>query len=120
MSKSGFRRVQAFIPPLYAQRLRAGGFPNDDIRYLCGSLRATASFIDNGRLACMVCDPWPSYCPYYDTAKNHCKCKHPCDFEDDSYKPKKTFDGLEAFWEHLIDDHDNMEPRPIAWFKESW
>lgn len=120
MSKSCHRRVQAFILPLYEQHLIEAGFEEDDIDELIGPLRATVTYVENGKLACMLCDPWPRYCPDYDRGKEHCDCDHPCDFEDDSYKPKRTFNSLRDFWNHLFKDHNNHKLRPMDWFNKKW
>lgn len=118
MSTSGFRRVQAFIVPAYMDRLTKDGYDDNQVELLSGKYRASISYMGHYSFTCMLCDPWPGYCPDYDKGWDTCSCEYLCDFADYSYTPRKLFD-LAGILKHVWVEHTGHE-RPESWFTEAW
>ncbi len=118
-----WRRIQAFVPQVYHNRLEAFGYTPTQIHTLTHEYVSTASLLDDGTLVCMLCDPWPKYCPDYDRARIPCTCTSECDLKT-PYIPSHTFGltdgGFKAFERHLRQTHPNVKLNDRSWFKNFW
>ena len=113
------RRVQAFMMPLYVNKLTKFGYSKGDRKLLCTNYIGLATLLDDGHIACMLCDPWPKYCPYYDSARDKCECvEGTCDWKT-PYIPKITHDDLASFVKHFNANHGNEPPRDQNCFSGS-
>ena len=103
------RRVQAFIESLYRDRLKTHGYSKQAIEQLTGKFRRSMTLLDNGKLACLLCDPWAPYCPDYDRGLGiNCQCQVNCDLKTD-YCPRHIFDTFQAINDHFKDVHHRGE-----------
>lgn len=102
--------------PLYVDRLMHFGYRKSDRKLLCTEYIGFATVLDDGRIACMVCDTWPKYCPDYDKECIECGCHmDDCDWKK-PYIPKVTYGNLTSFVEHFKTNHENESPRDWSCF----
>ena len=111
-----YRRVQAFIPISYQDRLQKY-YCDKDIDIL-NKYIASATLLDDGTLACLICDPWPKYCPDYDKGIDPCQCIN-CDVKI-AYEPLNVFKSVDAYDSHYKDMHHAPIMRTINWFTIFW
>jgi hypothetical protein len=95
------RRVQMFLRSSYAARLRGAGLSENQID-LALDHREECAFM-YPEFACLLCEPWPPYCPDYD--KGNCRCQTPCDSDPRAYRPSRTFKTIEGWKAHRDAKH---------------
>ena len=104
------RRVQAFIKPLYYEKLKMYGYTDWVTKFY-----TVATLLDNGKLSCLLCDPWHKYCPDYDRGYDVCAFTYICDF-DTEYKPKTIYDTYTDFHKHFVTCYkDNNIAKNFLW-----
>lgn len=109
------RRVQAFIKPVYYEKLKSFGYIAQTIEQLMTKFWTVATILDNGKMACLICHPWHKYCPDYDQGYDVCDCKQACDFNTE-YLPQTIFDTYNDFHKHFMECHNDTEiPKDFIW-----
>jgi len=112
-----WRRVQAFILPLYISRLAHFGYSTEDIELLASKYLHEVTLLDNGELACLICNPWSPFCPDFDRGYEECECEVACDFQT-KYRPTKVFQSLQAFVDHRKSKHAKV--KELTLFDGNW